>query len=538
MQKTKTFSRLIAVLMTFTLVCGLLTAPMFASSDSNNPNDTAHSFGIEKALISPAALTSFNLSEWQDALDSALAWIVDNMPNPSIIDDWEVLTLARANAGSEDWFAAYLTALETELDNLETWADFQRATLALTALGFDATNFNGRDLTESFRNYVPASQRPYHSQGVNADIFALLALDSGAYTGDRELFVNAILAAQAESGSWAWTGAWGAWPAADLTAMAIQALALYYENPSVAAAISAGFSWIVEEYISDAETFAQIIIAGTALGRCVEATVVGLMNFYDAETGGFISPWTGETDAMSTEQAARALVAYYRFVNGMNAFFDMSDANERTTNGGNNGNGRPPILPPPPPQGRVFLSIRNDHASPNQRVLYEGYFNLTANETAFSLLNRTNLNIVTRGAYVVSIGGLREFDYGPQSGWMFTLNGVFPQFAAASAQLSNGDRVEWLFTINLGEDVGGGTLQPPPRPPLNVATEENEEEEEEEEEELTPPEADEEPAEAPATENNAPQETENEINETVPIVPITQWTNPFADVTPNDWFYP
>ena len=59
------------------------------------------------------------------------------------------------------------------------------------------------------------------------------------------------------------------------------------------------------------------------------------------------------------------------------------------------------------------------------------------------------------GIYIDGIQGLYEFDRGPLSGWMYRVNGVFPSFSAALYTLQPGDRVEWLYTTDLGKDVGG-----------------------------------------------------------------------------------
>lgn len=90
-------------------------------------------------------------------------------------------------------------------------------------------------------------------------------------------------------------------------------------------------------------------------------------------------------------------------------------------------------------------------------------FTPNANETAYSLLQRTGLDIQATtdhqygGVYVVSIEGLGEFDAGNQSGWMYKVNGTFPDYSASLYSVSSGDYVEWVYTRDLGNDVGGGS---------------------------------------------------------------------------------
>ena len=58
-----------------------------------------------------------------------------------------------------------------------------------------------------------------------------------------------------------------------------------------------------------------------------------------------------------------------------------------------------------------------------------------------------------RGTYVAGISHLYEFDFGNLSGWMYRVNGFFPDVACGEYQLSDGDRIEWLYTCDLGRDL-------------------------------------------------------------------------------------
>ena len=49
-----------------------------------------------------------------------------------------------------------------------------------------------------------------------------------------------------------------------------------------------------------------------------------------------------------------------------------------------------------------------------------------------------------------------EFDCGALSGWMYKVNGWYPNYGSSRYQLKDGDVVEWRFTCDLGNDVGGG----------------------------------------------------------------------------------
>lgn len=57
--------------------------------------------------------------------------------------------------------------------------------------------------------------------------------------------------------------------------------------------------------------------------------------------------------------------------------------------------------------------------------------------------------------YVEGINYLYEFDAGRLSGWMFRLNGAFPGRGCSEAILQEGDLAEFLYTCDLGRDIGG-----------------------------------------------------------------------------------
>lgn len=58
-------------------------------------------------------------------------------------------------------------------------------------------------------------------------------------------------------------------------------------------------------------------------------------------------------------------------------------------------------------------------------------------------------------AYIEGINNLYEFDCGELSGWMYSVNGWFPNYGCSRYQLQEGDVVEWVYTCDLGVDVGG-----------------------------------------------------------------------------------
>ena len=63
---------------------------------------------------------------------------------------------------------------------------------------------------------------------------------------------------------------------------------------------------------------------------------------------------------------------------------------------------------------------------------------------------------IYNSAYVEGIHNLYEFDCGALSGWMYCVNGWYPNYGSSRYQLKDGDVVEWRYTCDLGNDIGGG----------------------------------------------------------------------------------
>ena len=91
-------------------------------------------------------------------------------------------------------------------------------------------------------------------------------------------------------------------------------------------------------------------------------------------------------------------------------------------------------------------------------TFYEG-------ESVFNVLQRTckqqkihmefSNTPIYNSAYIEGIHNLYEFDVGNLSGWMYKVNGWFPNYGCSRYQLKDGDVIEWVYTCDLGYDVGG-----------------------------------------------------------------------------------
>ena len=61
--------------------------------------------------------------------------------------------------------------------------------------------------------------------------------------------------------------------------------------------------------------------------------------------------------------------------------------------------------------------------------------------------------------YIEGIQNLYEYDGGRWSGWMYSVNGEYPGKGCGSYEVSEGDRIEWNYTCDLGMDLEGADME-------------------------------------------------------------------------------
>ena len=101
-------------------------------------------------------------------------------------------------------------------------------------------------------------------------------------------------------------------------------------------------------------------------------------------------------------------------------------------------------------------------------ILAKTTYNGTTENTVFDVLNTLCRNNdiqlefsytpIYESYYIEGINYLYEFDGGNLSGWMYKVNGWFPNYGCSSYYLSDGDVIEWIYTCDLGKDVGDNSM--------------------------------------------------------------------------------
>lgn len=461
-----------------------------------------------------------SMSDFETAYEGVLEYL-QNEVTPTVGStggEWAVFALARAGVidNQSDWAKVYLAALDSALENEELIGstDYERVALAVTALGIDAEYYNGQDLTEIYKTYNGRL-------GVNSKTFALLSLCSKPYYGDTDTYVQALIDAALSGGGWSLHTNGDA--DVDVSAMAIQALAPYYEmDAEVREVVDSGLDWIrgkrdeesggfvgMEERVSTCST-AQVIVALTALG--IDPTgdewttddgrsmLDAMLDHYNIE-GGYFGEFDDLTpDQMATEQATYALVAYQRFLCGGTSLYDMSDIDvspyekdedsssseedeDNSVGGGSPGTDADSDI-------TVYFTLLGDekHNSDEDGIAHTlksndlqiwisetevsvpgnssviDVFATILEDNGYSWINGNKKND-TAGNYIQSITtpeGLKlgEFTNGELSGWMYTINGAYSDLGVSEQLLDVGDVIIFHYTDDYTQERDSEKWQP------------------------------------------------------------------------------
>lgn len=264
--------------------------------------------------------------------------------------DW--MAMALKLSGAQDDYDGYLSALAqnvtdryAENGTLDPYkpTEFHRIALTVLALGGDPTAF-GTDSQGDPVNLIADGTYNYSGdlggQGLNSLVFALIALDAGAYpvpegaAYSREEILSSILAQQEPDGGF---GLLSGSSDPDITAMALQALAPYDEAKT---AIEAALSYLSNQMTDrctfaaygaeNAETICQVLIALYALGLDPETdprftrgdrTLLTGLDLFRLSDGSYChTEQDGKGNVIATEQAMLALLAAEKAQKGLRLY--------------------------------------------------------------------------------------------------------------------------------------------------------------------------------------------------------------------------
>lgn len=287
----------------------------------------------------PTTPETLSPEEFATALNSSRQYLLDHRVN-------DLYSTVAFNALGvtipSDYIDQLINQVTANKAEFRKVTDLESIILSLTAAGKDATKIAGYNLIEQLVNHKNMT-----NQGNNGPIYALLALDSGGYHVNekadwtREKLVDYIVKAQLNNGAWSLAGET---PSADLTGLAIAALAPYSDNENVQAAIEKAVNWLSSNQTSSSgfydnfaggeasESIAFVIIGLTAAG--IDPTgsdftktggnlVERLLDYQNAD-GGFTHLLSeSESNPIASSQATLALAAYQKYKNNQGSIFHL-----------------------------------------------------------------------------------------------------------------------------------------------------------------------------------------------------------------------
>lgn len=345
------------------------------------------SFVIAFGFTLSSSLESYAYSRQKlnKSMQETAALMYKTIPEPvvaSIGGEWTVLSLARSGIKvPKKYYEDYYKRVEKTVKDAKgilhrmKFTEYSRVILALTAINKDVTDVGGYNLLSYLSDFDNVKK-----QGINGPIFALIAFDAGNYDipidkkasvqTTRQGIIDFILDKEIHKGT-SKAGGWalsGTDPDPDITFMAIQSLANYMDQKEVKKAVDRALKIMSKKQLStggynswgteNCESTAQAIVALTALGIDIDTDsrfiktdkkgnkntlMDGMMQFY-CKGGGFAHVNEGYDggggsgtglNAMATDQGMYALDAYYRYINGKNKLYNMTDASQTLAIGNN-----------------------------------------------------------------------------------------------------------------------------------------------------------------------------------------------------------
>lgn len=299
------------------------------------------------AIPVSAAESSQTVGEAQGFIDGIAAY-QQKIAGYSSIQEWINGTLAKNAGSSSEWyvialsqygdydFSSYEKALLTYLDDNEAASASSRQKYALALIACGSTDAYIYDTIND----------SIGQQGVMSRIFGLHLLNNGYTSNNYSLSAvkQELLSLQLSDGGWAVTGSNGD---VDVTAMAIQALAPYYNSDSsVKSAVDNALTFLSCQQkekgdyasygVNNPESTAQVLVALSSLGIDCETdsrfikngnTLLDGIALYLLSDGSFCHNQGGSSNGTATVQVFYSMVSYLRMKNGQSSLYVLDNRN-------------------------------------------------------------------------------------------------------------------------------------------------------------------------------------------------------------------
>ncbi len=378
-------------------------------------------------------------------------------------------------------------------DNATTPGDLSKSIIALRSMGYDAKNVTTKkeqaiDIVEKLTALVDEEAAavidPYTLS------YVIIALQQGADYATQEQMTWLMNKAIETKNEWQYP----VWGGPDAVAPMVLAISPYYdENDTIKEVINEAINESIE-IIKNCQTDSGLMsdsvcstgvsmVALAAMGIDCEEVIKngnnlidGMMAYKTEELDGF-NQWGYSFD---TEQSFRGLIAWQMSNQGKRIYdfsqYPMNEAKATVDLPTPTPEPEPepePDYPTDEPTDTVSIKIKVMIHSEDECNNSYTYKNNSSNYTALvdetviadsgvsvfevldEVLTRNHIDYVEGSSgYIVSIDGIREFDHGDRSGWMFTVDGKYVNTGSNSKLLSEDATVVWFYTDDYSREKG------------------------------------------------------------------------------------
>lgn len=159
-----------------------------------------------------------------------------------------------------------------------------------------------------------------------------------------------------------------------------------------------------------------------------------------------------ETKSSSSKQEAKKQETKKTETKSSSAKQETKKTETNTSSSNKQETSAPQQVEPPKQETPIKQTVSVQVIGVNSTMM-QGNIEVNSSSTAYSVLRelakQNGKSISTKGfgstVYVSGIDGLKEFDHGPSSGWMYKVNGTPPNIGAGAYRLKAGDQVIWYY---------------------------------------------------------------------------------------------
>lgn len=454
--------------------------------------------------VIPPNTAAADSSKMSALMDGIASGYTDTYNNSKVIidmaayEDLKPDTAHKTTADAKQKYVNFVTSAVTDSSAGDTTCAL--SIISLQGLGYDPQQLYPVNSNTAL-SIVTKLNGVAHAESAWSAPYTLAAYNQGGYGTDsyEQALITKILANQENDGSWT---EWG--DSIQTTANMIVGLSFYRDQDLVQTAIDNAVTYLSTQqksngtfdaygYGPDADACANVVMALATVGinpdtdqhfiKNGNSALDGLLLFALEDNSGFGYQDNTVLSAYATEEGFRALIAAAQVMSTGEPYniYDFS-ANPVTParETGNSSSDKPTTPPTNPDDGiTVTVTIKADTGywlRSKSVTVSEGSTVCDAFVTALEGTGITQVGAETGYIHSITKNGvtLAEFTQGPNSGWLYKVNGELPTVGVTSYSVHQGDSIVLYYTEDWTKDPsagsGGGVIPPEPETPASTLT--------------------------------------------------------------------